>query len=242
MYDVIVLGATFTAAGIAHQYKKKCLVIERRVQAGHEFFGALHFGSNYTTKMEEPAALSLQQHFLQNQAGVYGCDAHIYPFFQEATVRFGTEVVSVEQTDQGFLCTTHGVDGFCTFQTRKIIDTRSHAERSTEKSFNLLIESKETPSFSGVRCEKTGMDGHYVLCCPVPLSFGYAEARTAALKLVMQFSEAQRVILLAHEFDYSFREAGPDLREGIWYLPSKAYENPILAFEAGLKFGKEAAQ
>ena len=43
MYDVIVLGATFAAAGIAQQHKEKCLVIERRAQAGYEFFGALDF-------------------------------------------------------------------------------------------------------------------------------------------------------------------------------------------------------
>ena len=39
MYDVIVLGATFAASGIARQYKERCLVIERRAQAGYEFFG-----------------------------------------------------------------------------------------------------------------------------------------------------------------------------------------------------------
>ena len=38
MYEVIVLGATYAAAGIARQYKEKCLVIERRLQGGYEFF------------------------------------------------------------------------------------------------------------------------------------------------------------------------------------------------------------
>lgn len=38
MYEVIVLGATYAAAGIAQKYKEKCLVIERRLQGGYEFF------------------------------------------------------------------------------------------------------------------------------------------------------------------------------------------------------------
>ena len=38
MYEVIVLGATYAAAGIARKYKEKCLVIERRLQGGYEFF------------------------------------------------------------------------------------------------------------------------------------------------------------------------------------------------------------
>ena len=43
MYEVIVLGATFAAAGIAEQCKHNCLILERRAQAGYEFFGALQF-------------------------------------------------------------------------------------------------------------------------------------------------------------------------------------------------------
>lgn len=242
MYDVIVLGATFAAAGIAHQYKETCLVVEHRTQAGYEFFGALHFGSGYDKNVKRKEALPLQQSFLQVNGDVYGCDAHIYPLLQEAHVLFGTQIVSVEKTDGGFLCVTHGVGGLCTYKARQVIDTRCNAEMCSSKTFNLLIESKEVPSFLDVRAEKAGKENHYVLRCPVPVSYGYAEARAAAQNVIRQFSETQKLILSAHEFDHQVKEGYPKTQDGILYLPSKAYENPVLAFEAGLGMGEEAGK
>ena len=47
-YEIIVLGATFTAAGIAQKYKEKCLIMERSTLAGYEFLSALNFGTEYS--------------------------------------------------------------------------------------------------------------------------------------------------------------------------------------------------
>ena len=215
MYDVIVLGATFAAAGIAQQHKEKCLVIERRAQAGYEFFGAL----NFTVEETE-----------------------IYAHFKSCHTLFCTELVSVEKTDDGFACVTHGVQGFYTHYARKVIDTRSNAEMSLSKTYNLLIDSKEELVFSNCHCEKTKGENRYIVCCPVPLSYGYAEARTAAQEIIHQFSETQRLIISAHEFDYRVKEDFPKIENGILYMPSKAYKNPTLAFEAGQGIGGEAGK
>ena len=126
MYDVIVLGATFTAAGIARCCKEKCLVIERRARAGYEFFGALDFTAEET---------------------------EIYSHFKCCRTLFCTELVSVEKSSDGFACVTHGVQGFCTYYAKKVIDTRCNAEMSLSKTYNLLIDSKEKPAFSNCRCE-----------------------------------------------------------------------------------------
>lgn len=213
MYDVIVLGATFAAAGIAQQYKEKCLVIERRLQAGYEFFGALHLD------VEESS---------------------IYPYFKGCRTLFSTELISVEKTDDGFACVTHGAKGYCTYHAKQVIDTRCSDEMCLSKTFNLLIDSKETPVFSNVNCEKAKGENRYLLSCPVPLSYGYAEARAVAQNIITQFSETQQVILSAHEFDYRVKAGYPKTENGILYLPSKAYENPDLALEAGLDIAKEA--
>lgn len=238
MYEVIVLGATFAAAGICHRYKEKCLVIERRAQAGYEFFGALHFGSGYDEEIKSREAQRLQKQFLQKNAGVYGCDAHIYPILGEAHVLFGTEVVSVEKADGGFLCVTHGVEGFRTYKAKRIIDTRCNAEMCICKTYNLLMESKEKPAYSNVYCERAGGENRYVLRCPVPLYCGYVEARRIAQNVIRCFSETQRLILSANEFDYQVKEGYPKTQGEILYLPSKVYENPVLAFEAGLCIGE----
>lgn len=211
MYDVIVLGATYAAAGIACRQKKNCLVLERRTQAGYEFFGTI--GSESVPS--------------------------IYPSLGEADVLFGTEVVSVEKTDEGFACMTHGVGGFRSYEAKKIVDTRCNAEMSIAKTYDLLIESKETPAFSGVCWEKTEDENRYVLRCPVPLSCGYVAARGIARNVIRGFSETQRLILSADEFDYQVKAGYPKTEGGILYLPSKAYEDPRLAFEAGMTEGEE---
>ena len=241
MYNVIVLGATFAAAGIAHQCRKNCLVIERRVVAGYEFFGALHFGSGYDTPIERQEAQTLQQRF-QESKSIYRCETHIYPYLQQAQVLFGTEIVSVQKTQTGFACVTHNMEGFHTYTAKMVIDTRCNAEMCTAKTFPLLIASNEPPLFSDVSSQKTGVANHYVLPCPVPLACDYAQARTIAQKTIRQFTPNQRLILLADEFDYQVKEAFPKTENEICFLPSKAYKNPVLAFEAGLLAGEEAGK
>ena len=213
MYDVIVLGATFAAAGIAQHHKEKCLVIERRAQAGYEFFGALIFSVEET---------------------------EIYEHFKSCHTLFCTELVSVQNNSDGFACVTHGVQGFHTYYAKKVIDTRCNAEISLTKTYNLLIDSKEKPTFSNCRCEKAAGENRYIVYCPVPLSCGYSEARAAIRDIIEQFSETQRLILSANEFDYHTKEGYPKTKNGILYLPSKAYESPLLAVAAGLEAAEGA--
>ena len=209
MFEVIVLGATFLAAGIAQRYQKECLVIERRAKAGYEFFGT------------------------------YGSEAHIYPCFKEAVTLFNTEIVSVTRTVSGFSCLTHGVSGYRCLEAKRVIDTRCTAQMSVSKSYNLLVESDKAPEFIGTSYEKGEMEQHYILKCEVPLSCDFIQARRVALNVIERFSENQRLILTADEFDYRVKADYPKTENGILYLPSKAYETPTLAFAAGLE-GKEA--
>lgn len=209
MFEVIVLGATFLAAGIARRYQKECLVIERRAKAGYEFFGT------------------------------YGAESHIYPCFGEAVTLFNTEIVSITRTDNGFSCFTHSVSGYRCFEAKRVIDTRCTAQMSVSKSYNLLMESDKAPDFIGTCYENGEMEHHYILKCEVPLSCDFTQARRTALNVIEHFSENQRLILTADEFDYRVKYDYPKTENGILHLPSKAYDTPALAFAAGLE-GKGA--
>lgn len=235
MLDVIVLGATFAAAGIAQTYKKNCLVIEESTRAGYEFFGALHFGSGYEKPAKTPQSEALQK-LLTGQENLYGGDRHIYPLFDPEQLRFGTKLVSVTR-EAGFVrCVTHGVSGFVTYEARHFVDTT--VESNTEKTYNFLMESPTAPTFPGVTYQKGGMENHYIVRCPVAPSCSYTQARQQVLQLVRQFSDSQRLILCADVFDY---RVSPQ-PESSSYLPSKAYENPVRAFEAGLLWKGGSAQ
>ena len=214
MYEVIVLGATFAAAGIAHKYQEKCLVLERSARAGYEFFGAQGFHA---------------------QEGL-----SVYPFLQECHTVFCAEICEVTQQNGSFVCRTHGVDGFRTYEGKRVIDTRCHAHMCHAKTFDLLVESREPPKLPNTTWERTARDDRYILRCRVPLDSSYTEARLLAGDVVRRFSENQRLILAADEFDYQVKEGYPKTEKGIVYLPSKAYASPRLALEAGMAVGEVA--
>lgn len=239
MYDLIVLGATFAAAGIASHFQKRCLVIEPSARAGYEFFGAYSFGTNYEKAAVTPEAQALQEAMLPENGYIYGKDRLIYPYFEGADILFATHLVSTEQTEGGVLCTVHGVNGFSTYNAKAVVDTRSSDAISISKTYNLLIESMEVPFFAGATTEKTGHPHHYTLRCPVPLSVTFCEAREIARKYLSLFSENQKLILSADVFDYQIMPDFPKQSGNSFCLPSKAYENPVLAFDAGLLWAKE---
>lgn len=214
MYEVIVLGATFAAAGIARQLEKKCLVLERRAQAGYEFFGALRFDIG---------------------------EAAIYNWLKSCDTLFCAELIRVKKTETGFACQVHGVNGYCTYYAKKVVDTRCNEAMSLSKTYNLLIESKERPAFDCAHCEQISED-RYLISCPVPLSCGYVQARRIALDLITQFTQTQRLILSASAFDYRVKPDYPQNEDGILRLPSKAYDSSSCAFEAGSRMGEELSR
>lgn len=201
MYDVIVLGATFAAAGIAEQYKENCLVIERRLQGGYEFFCT-------------------------------DTDVPMYEIFKDCHTVFSAEVVSVEKTDKGFTCLTHGVDGFRTYEAKHMIDTLCREEMCLSKTYDLLMESPEAPAYP--YCEKAKGENRYILRCPMPLNCTYPQARAVVKEIVERFSQNQRLIFTADAFTYQVKPGYPKVENTILLMPSKAYENPTLAYEAGL--------
>lgn len=212
MYEIIVLGATFLAAGIAREREKDCLILESRLRAGDEFCGSL--------------------------CACYGAERKLYPHLARADVRFGTRVVSVEKTETGFTCLTHGPDGFVAFEGRRVIDTRVSPRMCQSKTFNFLMESKEKPAFPGAPAEPAAMENHYVVRLPIPLDWDYSRARLKALEVVEAFSGEQKLLLTADEFDYQVKPGYPREEGGIFCLPSKGYASPELAFAAGILAGK----
>ena len=237
MYEVIVLGATFAGAGIASQYKEKCLVIERRAQAGYEFFEALNYGANYEKNPQEKETIDLQAKF-NSKKSIFNCATYIYDYFKECKALFCSQVVSIEKNEDCVTCVTYSASGYKTFKAKRIIDTRCNQEMCISKTYNVLIESGSAPSFSGVTFSKASGENRYVIYLSVPVLCGYSEARGKALNVIKQFDNGAKVILLASEFDYKVNPSYPKEDNGILYLPSKAYDNPVLAFESGIKAGK----
>lgn len=245
MYDVIVLGATFAAAGIAGVRKEKCLILDSKPYAGHEFLSALHFGTAYETPLKTKEGQALYETFVEREAlkderiCLFSCAAPFYQLLEGLPVLLNMQIVSVTKEAEGFTCIAHGISGYRSFKAKQVIDTRSIPERCSGKTYNFLVDGEGNVSLpQGVKQEKWGLPCHYVLRCPIPVDADYQEGRKAALSVIKGLPAGERLLLLADEFDYTVKGAYPKEENGITYLPSKAYQNPILAYEAGVCFAK----
>ena len=102
-----------------------------------------------------------------------------------------------------------------------------HAKRHIRK-YNTLIK-------------KWGMEQNYVLRCEVPLDADYPQARKIATEILKKLPDNHKLVLLADAFDYQVKSGYPKTENSVVYMPSKKYENPLLAFDVGVCCGKELA-
>lgn len=236
MYDVIILGATFAAAGIARSCCGSALILESRPDAGYEFVSALDFGTGYEKQPVTQEGAALWKAFEEKgafqgaQPCLFDCDTLLYQLLLGQTVLFNMHIVSVQKDESGFVCEAYGPSGLRTFYAKRIVDTRCMPQQCTAKTYNMLIDGG------------TGPDGHYVLRCPVSLDADYAQARAVAMKALEDLPEGHKLLLLADAFDYQICKAAVQETDGVICLPSKAYPNPILAYDAGICFWKEGVK
>ncbi len=249
-YDVIVIGATFTAAGLVQAYGDKCLVLERRPQAGYEFLNAAKFGTDYAEKLVSDEAIALEEQFVEKNAFdgdricLFDCASSYYKLLEGKNVLLNMEIVSVEKIDGGFEVTAHGVSGYRTFTAKKVIDTTVHKDMVEAKTLNLLVNTDEenaAPLPADLKTEKWGYEEDTLIKCAVAVNDGYIEARRAVAALIDALPAEYRVAFVADCFDYEVKSGYPVEKDGIVYMPSAAYKNPLLAFDAGVLYAKGGA-
>lgn len=246
-YEVIVLGATFTAAGIMQVYGDDCLILERRPQAGYEFFNAIKFGNDYEQCLCSDEANSLFKVFDEKNAFegervcLFDCASSFYSLLEGKNVMLNMEIVSVRKTTDGFEVEAYGVSGYRIFRARKVIDTRVQKDMIASKTFNFLINSETDEAFpvpEGVKTEKWGYERDIVLKCHVAVNASYADARKAVVNILAKLPEKYKMALAADMFDYELKADCRTEKNGIAFLPSCAYKNPLLAFDAGVLYAK----
>ena len=238
-YDWIILGATFTAAGMASVLGDRALILESRPQAGYEFISAMKHGT-MPTEPGTPGAKALYDDFVEK--GVFDGEipclfSAAVPFYERLrgkNILLNLTPVEAERVEGGFRVTAHGVSGFREFTARRMVDTRVHPWQIAEKRLNLLI----TPPAGEIPAVKYGPDGDLLISCPLSLTDDWPAARQKAAELLKKLPAEARLLITADEFDYSLQPI-PLLENGIDHLPSAGFANPVEAFEAGERFAKE---
>ena len=250
-YDVIIIGATFTATGLLRKYSDRCLVIERRPQAGYEFLNALKFGTDYDKELKTVDAKELYERFVSKNAFcgenicLFDCAGSFYSLLEGKNVLLNMEIVSVEKNEEGFTVTAHGVSGYRTFTSKKVIDTTIHEDMIKAKTLNFIVNTdKENPAplSSDLKTEKWGYAEDTLIKCTVNVNDGYIEARRILTDLIKTLPSDYKVALVADCFDYEIKSGYPIEKDGIVFMPSCAYKNPLLAFDAGVVYGEGDVQ
>lgn len=262
-YKVLVLGATFAAAGLAQALGEHCLVADRCGQPGWEFTGALQFGTAYETPLRTAAAEALRQEW--EQSGCFAAGGRINLLDGSAalcrrlqacgsTVLLQSETVAIEKIPAGFAVTTHGAAGYRTWLAERVIDTRCPAAGIAHKSFHALLHTDAAPAQAiaaqvqaiaapvlppDILTENWGGEGDFVLKCPVAADASWPQARAALAALLRRLPAGFRPVLTADAFACVPAADVPKTQDGVEMLISCGYANPLLAFDAGVLCGEE---
>ena len=248
-YDVIIIGATFTAAGLVKAYGNRCLVLERRPQAGYEFLNAINFGTDYDTPLKSCEAKELYTKFKEKDAFdgerlcLFSCAELLYRIFEGNNIMLNMEIISINKAEDGYEVTAHGVSGWRTFTAKKIIDTTVRSEMIEEKSLNILVNAdKETelilPENIKAETKRWGYEGDTLIKCFVDKDANYIAGRSQVANVIEQLPKEYKVALVADSFDHAVKPGYPKVENGILYISSCGYKNPLLAFDAGVVYGK----
>lgn len=251
-FDVIVLGATFAAVGLAQSLGERCLIVEPGPQAGCEFLGALHYGDGYELPLQSEAARQLRREFeacgafADGRICLFECAALLYRRLQEKNVLLNTAVAEIKKEENGFCVTTLGVSGFRRFFAKMLIDTRVQPQQVAAKTFNALIAPRKGLTDAAlpedlppdVDVQLWGHEGDRVIRCPVAADAALPQAR-AALAALLQKLPQHRLLMMAEDFACAMNGQWPLLQENTALLPSCAARNPLAAFDAGVMFGEE---
>ncbi len=244
-YDVIVLGATFLGTGIAEALGDRCLIVDRRPQAGYEFINSLKFGSGYDQPLKTEAAKSLLKNFELNGAFMgdriclFECAPHFYSLLLNKNVLLNTEIISVERDGDLFAVTTHGVSGYRVHKAKTVIDTRSLPENATYKFLSFVVNSNVNAELpTDLDTVNFGYECDTVIKRRVDLCDGYSAARKKVFDTAVKL-DGYKVVMVADEFEYTFKNTASVTENGILYLPSQGFQNPVLAYDTGVVLGGE---
>lgn len=249
IYEAIVLGATFTAAGIAAVMGKDCLLIERRPQAGYEFLNAIHFGYDYNKPLQTKEAEQLfddfrhKGAFCDGRVCLFDCAGLFYQTLEDKNVLLNMELLSVTRKEDLFEVTAHGVSGYRTFFAKKIIDTRVSNGIIQEKTLNLLVKNldDDKATLPGSAEEQWGRAGDVLVKIPLEASEDYIVARKKVKAFLKNMPSGFKVVCVADCFACKVVPDYPKLCDGISFLPSAAFQNPLLAFDRGVLFARGGA-
>ena len=233
MFDAVVLGATFTAAGFLSAFEGNCAVIEKNTLCGYEFINALKKGVEFKETPKTKNGVNFyemleKRDVFESDFNLFDAVVPLYRTFENKSIMLGTRVCEIEKKEDVFEITVFNNSGFEKIYTKKIIDTRCKKEDVISKTLNAIVKTE-------LSLEESGISERKIYKCPLEIDDDFIVARE---KLKKELEKGMIADYIAPEFDVVTRENILEKGE-IIYIPSVSYKNPHLAFDAGCRLAEE---
>ena len=257
--ETLILGGSAFACGMASRNPENCLILERGILLIPEFASALH-----PIRVAGPRTQTGKQILreLERRGIVRGEKIHPPPlsdYFvhwmhqKKCRLLLNSELINLERSDTDVCAEIFCIDGLNLIRAERIIDTTAEGWRNRGRMF---IRGKalcaavcgtisRLPAEGELRCASfsTGiLPGEHLLRVDVPADATWHEARLRLHDIFRRLQQHNPRLSLGGEATcmvYEYEDGGPirrTMEDGILWIPSAQYQDPVTAFEEGLQW------
>ncbi len=239
-FDTVLLGSGYSSCGYAAS-GADCLIVEEQEIADTHFYLPLrsYRHTPYTPVTDEGRALSEIFNSLglirDGKQNANGFEVALCRYLEERElpILLKARAVGEREEDGRTVLTLSTNEGLLKVACRRVIDTRSGKKN---ERMTVLIAAREEAAaiaaslLTGYEMTEAFYPGQYALFAPLSGDINVALCKIAD---ALDGAEGVRILAVAPAFAAD-GEGRP--------LSDDDYENPIAAFEAGYRLGKEAVQ
>ena len=257
--ETLILGGSAFACGVASRNPEKSLILERGILLIPEFASALH-----PVRLASPRTQVGKEIFryLERRGIAGGKKIHPPPlsaYFihwmhqKKSRLLFNAELIDVIKTEKETRAEVFCIDGQNVIRAQQIIDTTAEGWRNRGRAFlrgKALCAAvcgtiSHVPAEGELRCASFSagiLPGEHLLRVDVPADATWHEARLRLHDIFHQLQKTNPRIFLGGEatsmvYEYEDEGAIRQITEdGILWIPSAQYKDPVTAFEEGLQW------
>lgn len=244
-YDLVIIGATFLSLGLAESCNGNCLIIEQKAKPGYEFIDAFRISQSYdaecVTEKGHEFKEYLQKSELLEKAFIPEWTAYVSDYICKNNIRIllFTNVLSVDDCQDGKRITIFNSNGKSTVQARKVVDTRT--KTFGKKSLNAVICGDLPEALKNAAV--TYKDGNIAVAeFIMPQKCTYPAARQ---KLFSEWGNRPEsfknatIAAVAEEFCLRSDVEERKIDENYFEFYSAYYDDPLIAFDKGCEIGEK---
>ena len=257
--ETLILGGSAFACGMASRNPGKSLILERGILLIPEFASALHPVSVPVPRTQTGKQILRE---LERRGIAGGEKIHPPPlsaYFihwmhrKKCRILFNCELLDVVRSGKDAGAEVFCIDGQNTIRAQRIIDTTAEAWRNRGREFirgkflcaALCGTISHVPADGELRCASFSagiLPGEHLLRVDVPADATWHEARLRLHDIFRHLQKRNPRLTLGGEaafMGYEYEDDGPVRRtteDGILWIPSAQYKNPVTAFEEGLQW------